>query len=189
MKTMRIHFLKNIFFYFMIVAVVIVGAIAYYRFVVKWDYIVEYEGICDPATNDCFIYCEDDDECYYYSIKTKYAPDLYSQCGEDITDCESAEVCFPNDRNCSTTYCDIETDGDDCEMLTKEELEALEAEEEIEEIEELETVEETEDAEEMMETEEKVEEAVETEETEGAVIEKQTDVKNDDEDSNQEDLL
>lgn len=83
---------------------------------------VEYEGICDPVTEKCFIGCEDD-ECtieYYYSEIVKYAPDLQRECGNDITDCEAANICLPNDRECLVTYCDSETDGDVCSSPNEE---------------------------------------------------------------------
>jgi len=102
-------------------AVLIIVFLSYYRFMVDHDYMVTYEGACDPATQDCYIGC-DDDECteeYYYSTVEKYAADVYAQCGPDITDCETASSCVAEDRACSVTYCDIETEGDLCETLTE----------------------------------------------------------------------
>lgn len=86
---------------------------------VKYDYLIEYEGECDPATQECFIGCEDDacSEEYYYVKVQKYAADLYAECGKDITDCESANTCLADDRECSIIYCDAETDGGGCETL------------------------------------------------------------------------
>jgi len=57
----------------------------------------------------------------------KYAPDLFAQCGDDITECEVANVCLPQeDTQCSVTYCDLELDAGECETLTEEQSEPLE---------------------------------------------------------------
>ncbi|MFZ2072788.1 MAG: hypothetical protein WAV10_03895 [Minisyncoccia bacterium] len=89
---------------------------------VNHNYIVGYEGACDPITEECFVGCEDD-ACtteYYYSKMQKYAPDLLKECGKDITDCEAANICFLEDHDCSLIYCNIEVDGDACENLNEE---------------------------------------------------------------------
>lgn len=118
MKINYQHFREYIFFYILILLIIVVGIISYNRFMVRHDYIVGYEGVCDPAMEQCFIGCDDDacTEEYYYSKIQKYAPDLYVECGEDITDCEAASVCLTNDRKCSITYCNIEIDGDVCKI-------------------------------------------------------------------------
>lgn len=108
--------------------VLFIGA-SYMRFIVIHDYMVEYEGECDPATNTCFVGCEDE-ECtteYYYSKIQKYAPDIFAQCGADITDCENANVCLDGENKCSITLCDPETDGEECELLDENDfLESIE---------------------------------------------------------------
>jgi hypothetical protein len=83
---------------------------------VKQDYMVVYEGICDPNSKSCFISCEDDDctKGHYYSRVEKYAPDLYKECGKDITDCRAASACIPGDHKCSITYCETGVDGNNC---------------------------------------------------------------------------
>lgn len=114
---MKFH--DNFFYYILTLLVVIMVSASYVRFMVNQDYLVSFEGACNPTTENCFTGCEDD-ECttqYYYSEVVKYAPDLYRECGPDITDCEAANVCLPDDRKCSVTYCDIEVDGDTCETL------------------------------------------------------------------------
>ena len=98
--------------------VLFIGA-SYMRFIVMHDYMVEYESECDPATSVCFIGCEDE-ECtteYYYSKIQKYAPDIFAQCGADITDCENANVCLDDENKCSITLCDPTTDGEECELF------------------------------------------------------------------------
>jgi len=117
-QKIRNHF----FFYILVTLIFVVGVFSYHRFMIKQDYMVGYEGVCDPVANEnkCFAGCEDDDctKEYYYSKMVKYAPDLYKECGEDITDCESANSCLPDNRNCSATYCDPEVEGDTCATET-----------------------------------------------------------------------
>jgi len=78
---------------------------------VKHDYIVGYQGSCDPATGKCFKSCEDDacTKIDYYSEMQKYEPDLFRECGKDITNCEAANTCLTGDRKCSVTYCNKKT--------------------------------------------------------------------------------
>jgi len=85
---------------------------SFYRFMVVGNYIVEYEGSCDPATESCYIACADDDciDVYYHTWVQKRNADVYAQCGEDVTDCEAASICIPSDQDCAIEYCDSETD-------------------------------------------------------------------------------
>lgn len=105
-------------------AILIVSIASYYRFMVSHDYLVTYEGECDPASQACYVGCEDDEctEEYYYSLIEKYAADVYSQCGADITDCADAHECLSTDSACTITYCDIETESEACEFLTAEDF-------------------------------------------------------------------
>ena len=87
----------------------IAAAVSYHRFMVQEDFVVQYEGICDPAVENCYVACEDE-ECtsvYYYSLVQKYAADVYAQCGEDITDCHEASICLPSDGYCSNERCEL----------------------------------------------------------------------------------
>jgi hypothetical protein len=116
------HFRQHFFLYILVPLVVLMAIASYYRFMVAHDYVVEYEGDCDPVTQNCFVGC-DDDECteeYYYSRVQKYAADVNRECGPDITDCESAMICLPDERSCSITYCNAETVGEDevCETIS-----------------------------------------------------------------------
>lgn len=111
--------IRNHFFFYILVAIIfIVGIFSYRRFMIKQDYVVGYEGICDPATNinKCFEGCNDDacTEKHYYLKMVKYAPDLYKECGEDITDCEAASACLSGDNNCIETYCNPDDKSDTC---------------------------------------------------------------------------
>jgi hypothetical protein len=97
---------------------------SYVRFVLLNDYSVAYEGECDPKSFNCFVGCKDEEciELYYYSKVVKYAPDLFKQCGIDITNCEKASVCLPeNDTGCSINYCDPTEDESQCYSYTETE--------------------------------------------------------------------
>ncbi len=112
------HIFNHAFFYILAVLFVVVSIVSYHRFVIKNDYIVEYEGSCDPSLEKCFIGCEDD-ACakeYYFTEVRKYAPDLFNECGKDITECEDANRCLSNDRDCVISHCSVEIDGDKCKV-------------------------------------------------------------------------
>lgn len=114
------NFKKYFLLYTLVPLALLSVASSYYRFMVMEDYVVEYEGDCDPAENVCFIGCEDD-TClvkYHYSMITKNASHLVAQCGRDISSCEAAHVCLAEDgEECSISYCDPEEDGDTCETI------------------------------------------------------------------------
>jgi hypothetical protein len=107
-------FRKNIFLLLLILLTVFVVIISYNRFIVNHDYIVYYEGECNPQSESCFIGCEDDEciEEYYYFEIEKNAHDLYEQCGNDFIDCDNAYLCLPTDQYCSVKYCDLEVDNE-----------------------------------------------------------------------------
>jgi hypothetical protein len=107
---------NHFFLYIILLFVIVVGTLSYYRFLIKHDYNVSYDGQCDPATESCFVNYGDDEgaESMYYSKMQKYAPDLYRECGSNITDCEEASMCLPGDRNCSRVYCDKNNTEDNC---------------------------------------------------------------------------
>lgn len=114
------NFKKYFLLYTLIPLAVLSVASSYYRFMVTEEYLVEYEGDCDPEENNCFVGCEDD-ACsseYYYSLVTKNASHLIAQCGNDISDCESAHICLAeNSEECSISYCDPEQGGSNCETI------------------------------------------------------------------------
>ncbi len=117
------NFSRNFLSYILIPLFILLVASSYLRFVVLNDYVVGYESDCDPITNVCFVGCENE-ECtkeYYYKKMHKYAPNLYNQCGEDITECEKADVCLQKDDvGCSVMYCDPKVDGNECENISRE---------------------------------------------------------------------
>ena len=112
---------SSAFFLICLALFVLSAGVSYHRFMIAGDYTVEYEGECDPATETCFIGCEDEEcsEVYYYTIVEKHASDVHGQCGPDITECEEASMCLPNDTACSITYCSPEElgEGEACEDL------------------------------------------------------------------------
>lgn len=116
-------FKEHILFYTLLPLLVLTIGASYVRFMVVHDYLVAYEGDCDPVTNSCFVGCEDE-ECtseYYYSLVQKHAVTLEAECGVDITDCEAASICTSDsDAECSITYCDPQLDGEACESVTED---------------------------------------------------------------------
>lgn len=124
------HPSKHILALILVPLIALSAAAAYYRFILANDYVVEYEGKCDPATESCFEGCEDDacEVTYPYKSMQKYAADLRSACGSDITDCEEASICLPGDRDCIVTYCDSANlgEGETCLILEPEAEENLE---------------------------------------------------------------
>jgi len=94
---------------------------SYFRFMVAGDYIVEYEGTCDPVNEACFAGCMDDEctELHYHTMVRKYASDVLEQCGVDFSDCEEANTCLPSDRECAVTYCDASTvtETESCDQI------------------------------------------------------------------------
>ena len=117
------HFKKYFLLYTIIPLLALSLASSYYRFLVAEDYLVEYEVECNPEKSSCYIGCEDD-AClisYHYSIATKKAANLLSQCGPDITNCQSAQECLTTeDEYCSIRYCDPVVGGEDCETIEEE---------------------------------------------------------------------
>ncbi len=116
------NFRGNILSYILIPFFILLVGSSYFRFIVVNDYMVGYESECDPLTNICFIGCENDEctEVYYYKKIHKYAPNIFNQCGEDITGCEKANTCLAQDDDkCTVMYCDIEVDEDECEKISE----------------------------------------------------------------------
>ena len=112
---MKQYFNNYFFFLTLSFCVVFFIGFSYYRFMVKHDYVVSYHGSCDPITGKCFMSC-DDDACTkpdYYTEMQKYEPDLYKECGQDIINCDLANICLLIDRKCSVTYCNKSTSDKD----------------------------------------------------------------------------
>ncbi|HRH55615.1 MAG TPA: hypothetical protein PK609_01995 [Candidatus Paceibacterota bacterium] len=124
------HLRGHILAYIILPLIIVSGVASFYRFVVANDYIVEYEGECDPSTESCFEGCEDDEclEPYPYKYMHKYASDVRAECGPDITECEDASVCLVGDEGCSIEYCDPEELGENesCFFAEEESLDSSE---------------------------------------------------------------
>ncbi len=108
-------FTSHIFLYSVIFCIVFAIIFSFNRFIIKNDYLVYYEGECDPHLNSCFESCVE--ECTYYIKIQKYASDISTQCGKDITDCESSSICLPTDKKCSITFCNPNID-ENCQIVT-----------------------------------------------------------------------
>ena len=117
-------FKRNILLLVIIGLLCLTTAASYYRFIVTNDYLVSYEGSCDPENDSCFVDCEDD-ECtteYYYTIVQRSATNIKALCGKDITDCEAAHTCSLNEQDCNVSYCDPEEDTDACDDINQSSL-------------------------------------------------------------------
>jgi len=115
------HLKRNFFGYTILTLTILAVAASYYRFMVLQDYLVSYEGDCDPYTESCYVYCEDEEcsEPFYYSIIERNAAEIYARCGADVTTCDAAYACQPDVDVCTITFCNGATDGDECETLTE----------------------------------------------------------------------
>lgn len=117
MKYLKEHFLSNI----LILACLLAITASLSRFVIAQDYIVEYDGECDPYTQSCFVGCVDDEctEEYYHTWVRKNATDVYDQCGPDVSGCAEASICLATDTDCEVIYCSPDTSLYDevCEVL------------------------------------------------------------------------
>jgi len=83
-----------------------------YRFNIQQNYLVAFESDCDPETQSCFVYCENDDcnDPFFYSVIEREAAQLHEMCGADVTVCDAAYSCN-NDTTCKNLFCDPSTDG------------------------------------------------------------------------------
>lgn len=111
------YFRRNLFLCILLPLLAVVTAVSFYRFILAEDYLVEYEGACDPASQSCYFACEDDDcmQVYPYAIVQKRAADVHAQCGSSIAGCDAASRCLDTDQSCSITYCD--TESEECAAL------------------------------------------------------------------------
>ena len=112
-------FKRNIFFYTTVLLLILTISASYYRFMISYDYLVTYEGDCDPYSSVCYQYCEDDEctEPFHHTWMTRGAATLKENCDEDITMCDFAYECTPTEEFCEIAYCDLELEADECELL------------------------------------------------------------------------
>lgn len=113
------EFTKRILFYTLAPLLIFTASYSFYRFIVVNNYLVGFEGSCDPEIHSCFIGCNDDacTDTYYYAKIERNAATVKKQCGADVSVCSVAETCLENEKGCTVTYCDPETDGDSCSAV------------------------------------------------------------------------
>jgi len=97
---------KHFFFIFLTLLCALVVVASFYRFVIRHDYNVEYEAVCNPAEQACFEGTDENTgDTYFYAKVHKYVPDVPAECGRSVSDCQAASICLPGDTDCSITYC------------------------------------------------------------------------------------
>lgn len=114
------HLKQHILLYVLGPLLILTVGASYYRYMVSYDYLVRYEGDCDPYTEICFQYCEDEscNDPSYYTWITREASVIKANCVEnDVTLCEFAYTCEAGEENCTITHCDTASDTDECEFL------------------------------------------------------------------------
>lgn len=84
---------------------------AYYRFFVVRDYQIITEISCDPETESCFVYEDEETELYYYKLINKNAANI-SDCNPHREECDELS-CEDGEEDCKITYCDPEDLGED----------------------------------------------------------------------------
>lgn len=106
-------FKRHFFSLTLIILFTLTVSASFFRFFFLNDYTVTYEAECTEGTDGCFHYCLDDNcqEIFYYHYITRNASTLKSLCGPDITNCDGASACLPDEEMCFETYCS----GDECE--------------------------------------------------------------------------
>ncbi|MAZ56676.1 hypothetical protein CL653_02710 [bacterium] len=108
------NLIKNNILLFTILPILILSiAASYLRFMVLYDYLVTYEGPCDPEVEVCFEYCETEecDDPFYYSWIEREASELIAICGElDILSCDASQECQISDKTCSISFCNSTVD-------------------------------------------------------------------------------
>jgi len=113
------HFQNHILVYVLLPLLVLTIGATFYRAVILHDYNVSYEGSCDSVVESCFVGCEDD-ECtqeYFYTIIKRYAPNLIANCGDNMGNCEAANICPLDETDCEITFCDPNLDIRMCDTI------------------------------------------------------------------------
>jgi hypothetical protein len=112
-------FKKHLLSFIVIPLFILLLVASYSRFIVQEDYLVSYEGDCDPYTQHCYVYCEDDEcsEPFYYSIIERHAAEIHTLCGPDVLECDKAYECQNDVEICSISFCVPETE--ECDELTE----------------------------------------------------------------------
>lgn len=119
------HLKKNLLAYTLIPLLILAISASYFRFMVLYNYEVVHEGFCDPYTESCHEYCEDDlcTDPFYYSWIHRQASSLRELCGgESVLDCVEAGECSAEEQNCYVSFCDPQV-SEDCELLSENDYE------------------------------------------------------------------
>lgn len=88
----------------LLVLIVAVVSITFFRFYVARDYLVISEIECDPEINNCFVWVNDDGEEEYYAYLEKMAYNI-PLCNPHREECEELS-CGENEEECETFFCD-----------------------------------------------------------------------------------
>jgi hypothetical protein len=116
LRTFKNHVLLTV----LVPLLVLTVAAAYYRAFVSHEYILTYEGECDAYEESCYVSCTDDacSEPFYYSLMTRSAAGITELCNTDnITECEAAYTCLPEEAGCEINFCDPSDESAECEVL------------------------------------------------------------------------
>lgn len=115
---------KHLFSLSILLLLTLAFSASFTRFYLQQDYLVKNEIECDPYEMNCYVWCEEDDldceEPYYYAYATREATALKAICGTDITECDEAWYCDPEEIACVVEYCD--PDYGECETLSSAEI-------------------------------------------------------------------
>lgn len=116
------HLRDHIFSIVLASSILISIGISFHRFLVAHEYVVSYRVSCDPYTDSCFAECTDDacTEVHYHLKVEREAEALLAACGSSVIGCAIADRCLPEERYCSIRRCDPQTDGSECETITRD---------------------------------------------------------------------
>jgi hypothetical protein len=104
-KNIQVDRKSKILFSLLGILIIVSAGLAYYRYIVKKDYIIEAQIDCDPETENCFIWkCDPtsltegeectgvpDNDIWYYKIFRRNAQNI--------------PLCDPKDENCTVHVC------------------------------------------------------------------------------------
>lgn len=117
------HFSKFFFVYTILPLLLLSVGASYFRFIIQHDYLVVFEGSCEPESESCFVgtYTYEDclstveEDCevtYFYKMVEKPVVTYnyqIEQCGTDPfldpLECEPVSTCHKSEQNCSIVYC------------------------------------------------------------------------------------
>ncbi len=109
--------------FYTILALLILGSVGvtFYKIVIQKNYQIVAEASCDPETEKCFSYIDEESgEVSYYKLISKNAADIYAcEQTEEKLGCNEELSCLENEENCSYTYCDPENleEGEMCSEI------------------------------------------------------------------------